>query len=143
MITYTLLALLIGGIAFIRLAPSDPTRWHTDPGTIAATDCTQPTTTNSSARVSCLRVEDPATLLAKLDSIALASPRTIRLAGSAETGRITWLSRSLLWSFPDYTTAQATRTPDGTRLDILARQRFGDHDWGVNTKRLAAWLAQL
>jgi len=143
MILYAALAVLAVAIAFVRLAPSDPARWHIDPGTIPATGCTELTTTRSGARVTCLHPDDPATLLAKLDTIALAAPRTTRLAGSAETGRITWVSRSLLWGFPDYTTAQATPTPEGTRLDILARQRFGESDLGVNAKRLGAWLAGL
>ena len=143
LIGYLALVALLGAAAFIRLAPSDPARWHTDPGTIAVTDCTRLTTARTSARVTCLRPEDPAALLAALDSTALATPRTIRLAGSAETGRITWVSRSFIWGFPDYTTAQATQTAQGTKLDILARQRFGDHDWGVNTARLQAWLSRL
>jgi hypothetical protein len=141
MIIYIVLALLVGAAAFFRLAPSDPAKWHTDPGTIAATDCRELTTTASSARVTCIRAEDPLDVLATLDSIALASVRTVRLAGSAETGRITWVSRSLIWGFPDYTTAQATAVPEGTRLDILARPRFGESDLGVNAKRLTAWLA--
>jgi hypothetical protein len=45
--------------------------------------------------------------LARLDEIALATPRTTRLAGSPDEGRITWITRSALWGFPDYTTAQA------------------------------------
>jgi len=137
------IALLIGAAAFIRLAPSDPAHWHTDPGTIPVRACGDLTTTQSGARVTCLRLEDPTTLLANLDSIALASPRTTRLAGSAETGRITWITRSFLWGFPDYTTAQATITPAGARLDVVARQRFGGSDWGVNAARLAAWLTAL
>ncbi len=142
MISYFLLIAAVGIAAYIRLAPSDPALWHTDPGTIAATDCTAITTTRGSARVTCLRAEDPAALLTRLDTIALASPRTTRLAGSAETGRITWLTRSWLMGFPDYTTAQITAGPDGTRLDILARQRFGVSDLGVNAARLTGWMAQ-
>ena len=75
--------------------------------------------------------------------IATATPRTHRLAGSPEAGRITWITRSRLWGFPDYTTAQVTQTPTGPRLDIHARLRFGRSDMGVNAARLHAWLAQL
>ena len=52
---------------------------------------------------------------------------------------MTYITRSLLWGFPDYTTAQTT--PQGTRL--YARQRFGSNDWGVNAARLRDWLAKL
>jgi len=86
-----------------------------------------------------LALPDPAAALARLDAIAMASPRTRRLAGSPAEGRITWISRSRLWGFPDYTTAEATPG----RLVIHARQRFGSDDWGVNAARLQDWLAQL
>ena len=143
MLTYLLLAMAIGAVAFVRLAPSDPARWHIDPGTGPITRCTDLVKTRSSARVTCLHARDPAALLAALDALALASPRTTRLAGSAAEGRITWISRSRLWAFPDYTTAQTTVTADGTRLDLFARARFGQYDWGVNAGRLAAWLQDL
>lgn len=143
MIIYLALAALAAAAIWIRLAPSDPARWHVDPGTIAVPDCAQLATTRTSARVSCLHKADPVALLAALDQIAIDSPRTVRLAGSAETGRITWVTRSVIWGFPDYTTAQATVTPQGTRLDILARLRFGGFDQGVNAARLRAWLAKL
>lgn len=143
MILLALCAVLIGLAAFIRLAPSDPTRWHVDPGALAVTACSQLTKTSASAQVTCVIDSDPATLMAKLDSIALATPRTVRLAGSAENGRITWVTRSLIWGFPDYTTAQATPTETGTRLDVIARLRFGGADTGVNAARLTAWLGQL
>lgn len=134
---------LVGVAAYIRLAPSDPTHWHIDPGAITVTDCSQLTKTYSSAQVTCVIDSDPATLMAQLDSIALATPRTIRLAGSAENGRITWVTRSVFWGFPDYTTAQATATETGTRLDVIARLRFGGSDLGVNAARMTAWLGQL
>lgn len=143
MLTIALIVAALAAAAYIRMAPADPARWHTDPGSLPVTDCTALTTTRSTARVTCLHPDPPAVLLARLDEIALASPRTRRLAGSAETGRITWESRSTLWGFPDYTTAQATAVPDGTRLDIQARSRFGDYDWGVNAGRLKNWLTRL
>ena len=143
MIIYIALVALAGTALWIRVAPSNAARWHVDPGTIAATDCAQLATTRTSARVTCLRDGDPVALLTALDQIALDWPRTVRLAGSAETGRITWVTRSLLWGFPDYTTAQASVTPQGARLDILARLRFGGFDQGVNAARLRAWVAKL
>ncbi|OYW47683.1 MAG: hypothetical protein B7Z31_15380, partial [Rhodobacterales bacterium 12-65-15] len=82
---------------------------------------------------------DPVDLLSRLDAIALASPRTTRLAGSVTEGRITWITRSALWRFPDYTTAEARS--DG--LFLYARQRFGSDDLGVNAARLRDWLSRL
>ncbi len=157
MILCTIFAVVIAGAAIIRLAPSDPADWHIDPTAQATTsatttlatnlqdpgDCTVLASTLSGARATCLRPEVSATLLARLDRLALATPRTTRLAGSAETGRITWVTRSLIWGFPDYTTAQTTEMPTGTRLDVLARIRFGVSDLGVNRARLTAWLGAL
>ena len=128
----------IGAMAYIRLAPSDPARWHVD---LAAGGLP------SFAHVFCIRPgtrydgkEDPKDLLARLDGIAMATPRTERLAGSAEEGRITWITRSALIGFPDYTTAQAM---DGQSFCVAGRQRFGSQDWGVNARRIGGWMQEL
>lgn len=137
-----ILILLAGAMAFIRLAPTDPALWHIslDPRPqIIATPSPDTVTTLPIGGYIDLPTADPAQTLAKLDSIALASSRTTRLAGSAETGRITWLTRSLFWGFPDYTTAEST--PQG--VTVFARQRFGAGDWGVNAARLTAWIGAL
>jgi uncharacterized protein (DUF1499 family) len=70
----------------------------------------------------------------------MATPRTRRIAGSLEEGMITWETRSRLWAFPDYTTARARAEGGQTLLDITARSRFGQYDYGVNAARLRAWL---
>ena len=132
------LALLVAGAAgYVRFAPSDPARWHVAPAG-AEGPAGEIQAVNGGATLH-LTPPDPAAVLARLDAIALATPRTLRLAGSVGEGRITWVSRSRLWGFPDYTTAQIT--PDG--LTLHARQRFGSNDWGVNAARLRDWLAQL
>ena len=82
--------------------------------------------------------------LTRLDEIALATPRTTRLAGSPEEGRITWVTRSALWGFPDYTTAQAmTHDVATSGVTLFARSRFGREDLGVNAARLRDWLSRL
>lgn len=128
---------LLGAMAFVRLAPVDAARWHVaqeardlPPGTVT------PEVGGAWLR---LPSDAPADLLARLDAIAMATPRTARLAGSVAEGRITWETRSALWGFPDYTTAELT--PEG--VVIHARLRFGREDMGVNAARLAAWQAQL
>ncbi|MFN6924093.1 MAG: DUF1499 domain-containing protein [Tabrizicola sp.] len=133
-----LLAGVVALALYVRLAPSDPARWHVTPGAggpwgeIVAGD------NSASARLG-PDVGPPGDLLARLDAIALATPRTTRLAGSVESGRITWVTRSRIWGFPDYTTAEARA--DG--LYLLARSRFGQRDLGVNAARLTDWLARL
>ena len=135
-----ILILVAGGMAFIRLAPTNPALWHIalDPRpAIIATPSPDKVTAVKTGGYVDLTSTDPTQTLAKLDSIALAFPRTTRVAGSAETGRITWVSRSLFWGFPDFTTAEST--PEG--VTVFARQRFGAGDWGVNAARLTAWLS--
>ena len=133
-----------GAMAFIRLAPTHPSVWHVPldprPLDIATPSPDQVTVFANGAYVDLTAALDQTqALLAKLDGIALATPRTLRIAGSAETGRITWQTRSAFWGFPDYTTAEST--PDGVTL--YARQRFGAGDWGVNAARLTAWISAL
>lgn len=129
-------------MAYVRLAPVTVGDWHADLAAAFAAD-TRWDTVVAEEGGALLRLTPhrgaPADLLARLDAVALATPRTRRLAGSVEEGRITWETRSALWGFPDYTTAEAR--PDG--LYVHARLRFGRSDLGVNAKRLAAWLAQL
>jgi uncharacterized protein (DUF1499 family) len=135
-----LFATIAGVAAYVRLAPSDPLRWNVEPSKAKQWDQSSSwneVITQKSGAVLRLRPNDK--LLARLDAIALATPHTIRLAGSVEQGRITWITRSPFWGFPDYTTAQ--NTPDG--LYIHARLRFGKSDLGVNAKRLREWLAKL
>jgi uncharacterized protein (DUF1499 family) len=128
-----LAALALAG--FVRLAPSDPARWHTDPSAGAAGP-------NSEVAEAVLPLA-PDAALAALDAVALATPRTRRLAGSPEEGRITWVSRSRLMGFPDYTTAAAAAVPGGSRIVVFARARFGRDDLGVNAARTGRWIAAL
>lgn len=129
------LILLLAPMVWIRLAPSDPARWHTDPSAGAAGP-------NSHVAEAVLPLA-PAAALAALDAVALATPRTRRLAGSPGEGRITWVSRSRLMGFPDYTTAAAAAVPGGSRIVIFARARFGRDDLGVNAARTGRWTAAL
>ncbi|MEL6204424.1 MAG: DUF1499 domain-containing protein [Pseudomonadota bacterium] len=142
-VLFVLLLLFAALIAWIRLAPSNPDRWHTDPGTASpglgrfvvkpeGGDITGP-----------LLSDTPTEALERLDAIALATPRTARLAGDPPEGRVTYITRSRLWGFPDYTTVAAVAVEGGTRLVIHARLRFGQSDLGVNAARVQGWLDAL
>lgn len=126
-------------LAFIRFAPADVARWHiaiaARPAVLGAPTA-QITARQGAAYLHLLGSEGA---LLRLDAIALAMPRTTRLAGSVAEGRITWVTRSRFFGFPDYTTAQQ----DGQSLTIFARQRFGGYDYGVNAARLRLWAAAL
>lgn len=138
-----LMGLIVAGAVYVRIAPSDPDRWHETfypkpPDTYPAAD---------GFRI-VRQIDDPAAVLSRLDSIIMATPRTERLAGSVDEGLITYITRSRLWGFPDYTTVYAG--PDdtieggfGPLLKIDGRLRFGKADLGVNRARIEGWLAQL
>lgn len=139
------LVLLIGvAMLYVRLAPSKPDAWHTDPTAATAPArggwLIRPEGGNGPTPVF---ATNPAALLAALDTVAMGTPRTLRLAGSVEGGRITYISRSRLWGFPDYTTVTTVAVGEGAAPVIWARQRFGAEDLGVNRARTERWLTQL
>lgn len=121
---------VIGVGAYIRLAPSDAGIWHVTPIGAANQDYQ-----GGVVRV----VEAGPDGLARLDAIARATPRTTVLAGSVQEGMITYVTRTKIIGFPDYSTAQQ----DGDTLRIHARLRFGRSDFGVNRNRVDGWLAGL
>jgi uncharacterized protein (DUF1499 family) len=132
--------LAAAGLAYIRLAPSDPSVWHVDP--LAA-----PSPGQAGARISPPRApvfaEAPAELMARLDAAILADPRTKRLAGSVEALHATYIVRSRLIGFPDYASVRVLPEGEGATLAILARSRFGGYDWGTNRARIDRWMAAL
>jgi uncharacterized protein (DUF1499 family) len=151
---WALLAALVGFAAYVRLAPSDPARWHSDPSAgwpaqaqtaMTPLGTTSKIVTTLNSAIASVEAQGPDwAALKRLDEIALATPRTVRLAGSPEEGRITWVTRSALWGFPDYTTAQAVTHDVATSgVTIFARSRFGRSDLGVNAARLQDWVGKL
>lgn len=127
MVFYIILLVIFGGLAFIRLAPSNPAVWHVDPKVTADQDLT------GGVR---RRVPAGADGFDQLNAIVLATPRTDLLAGSADEGFATYVTRSKWFGFPDYTTV---KQDDGV-LEIWARLRFGKSDMGVNKARVDGWL---
>jgi len=118
---------VIAILAFVRLAPSEPMRWHQMPGSITDRDLE-----GGAMR----RAEGD---LGALDSIIRDTPRTRVLAGTVEQGMVTYVTRSRIIGFPDYTTVRQ----DGDMLEIYGRLRFGRSDMGVNAARIDRWLGRL
>lgn len=119
-----LVVFVAGLMAYVRLAPSDPGRWHRP---IEGSD--DQDFEGGVLRLSLLDI-------ATIDRIAQNWRRTEVVAGSVAEGRITYVTRSALWGFPDYTTVEAR----DAGVAIYARLRFGRSDLGVNGKRVTAWL---
>ncbi|KIN72818.1 DUF1499 domain-containing protein [Sulfitobacter guttiformis] len=123
MVWLILVLAVVAGMAFIRLAPSDVSRWHRPIGEAENTDGE-----GWSGRV----VQSSPGLLSDLHQGMLALPRTELLSGGVGEGRLTYITRSKLMGFPDYTTIEQ----DGDQIKLYARLRFGKSDMGVNGKRL-------
>ncbi|KAF0674921.1 DUF1499 domain-containing protein [Profundibacterium mesophilum] len=140
-----ILAAIALAMVLIRLAGSEASRWHVDPA-LAASGREGGWTLRPEGgdAVGPRARAAPEALLRMLDEIALEEPRTRRLAGSPGEGRITYVTRSLLFGFPDYTTVAAVPHPDGGHTVLLdGRLRFGKSDLGVNRARAKRWMERL
>lgn len=126
-------ALAIGAAAWVRLAPTDPPRWHQRP------DAPLGDTSAPGAFIAVRAVADPAATLAEADRVIRATPRTHAIAGGVAEGMVTYQTRSALWGFPDYTTVWA----GGDRIGFHGRLRYGGSDMGVNERRIRGWLDRL
>jgi len=121
---------LVGLGLWVRLAPSDPARWHVPIKGDKDKDF----------KGGVLRViAGDAARFAALDEIIRGTARTHGLAGSVAEGRVSYVTRSKLWRFPDYTTVELR----GDQIAIYGRLRFGRSDMGVNRARVSGWLKAL
>jgi uncharacterized protein (DUF1499 family) len=82
----------------------------------------------------------PAELYSALRRVALAQPRTWQQVAYDDRMQAHFVARSAMFNFPDLIAAQVN--PDGT-LILWSRSVYGRGDFGVNRKRLQAWLAAL
>jgi len=128
---YILIGIVVLSLVYVRVAPSDPARWHRP---ISAQDAGETTGRNSYLVVKSGVTPDQ---FAHLVAVAGAASRTESLDGDESSGLFTFVTRSRLIGFPDYTTIQLV----GDVLSIQARSRFGYGDGGVNRARVLAWLA--
>ena len=127
---YFLLFLAVAGMILFRVAPTDADRWHVS---ISETE-------NADHIFGVTRViEGSPEKLEAFDASFLLEPRTKILAGTVNTGHITYVTHSAFWGFPDYTTVQLV----GDELRIFARLRFGRSDLGVNRTRIDRVLSIL
>ena len=123
-----LIFIVLFAMAYVRVAPLDPQRWHVP--IVASTD---EDLTGGAVRVIS---GDDATFKA-LDVEAQNLKRTRVLAGSLAEGRITYVTRSFFFGFPDLTTIEHT----AGEIRLYGRLRFGRSDMGVNRNRLERLIA--
>jgi uncharacterized protein (DUF1499 family) len=124
----------LGLLAYIRLAPFHTTRWHVDPFTTMAPK-------DGGVLEVFPSTLSPQDTYEALTSVALSTDRTRVLVQTPNDHHISFITRSLVFGFPDVTTVSVRAGEAGTEVAILARLRFGKSDMGVNAKRVAAWRA--
>ncbi|MDD7969604.1 DUF1499 domain-containing protein [Roseinatronobacter alkalisoli] len=139
-----ILLLAVAVTAYIRLAPSDPARWHEDPRLVA-----RPKTPNfhlirmvGGDAMPPVFQTSPESLAARLDDIARGDGAQL-LAGSVAQGHMTYVTRTPIMGYPDYTTVLIEPAGEGAALLAFARARFGHSDMGHNRARLNRWIATL
>jgi len=85
-----------------------------------------------------------AVLFAAIQAVATGQARTFPQADFAVQMQADWVVRSAVFNFPDLVTAQVQ--PHGghaSTLVLYSRSVYGYSDFGVNHKRVQAWLAAL
>ena len=137
--------LLVGvvALAYVRLAPTEPERWHKQ---AYPSGMGERLGKKSYVWREAVEGDGAAQLQAMVDVVA-RTPRTTVVAGSVDARQITFVSRSQVFGFPDYTTigVYEGRVEDGVQVyfEIYARARFGGSDLGVNAKRVRGWLSAI
>jgi uncharacterized protein (DUF1499 family) len=123
MFFYLIVLAAVAFVIYVRIAPTEPAQWHISIDADADKDM----------KGGAIRIVTKADDTMKtLDQTISGLARTTLLAGSAEEGHVTYVTRSKWIGFPDYTTIEAS----GETIKMFARLRFGRADLGVNAARL-------
>lgn len=135
MIFWLIVIALLVLLAYLRVAPTDLARWHQKaPGEAMGE------TRGQNSMIWRVPAED--NLLRRYDAVIRQTPRTEQIAGSLADGQITYVTRSALMGYPDYTTL-GLYGDNPPYVEVYSRSRFGRSDLGVNAKRVAGWRAQV
>lgn len=123
-----LVVLIVVFMAYVRFSPMPMARWHVPIQSTASANYP-----GGAVRV----LAGDAGVLTQFDRALAALPRTQLLAGSPAQGRITYITRSAFFGFPDITTLELR----DDEVALYGRLRFGLSDMGVNRKRLEGLIA--
>lgn len=138
MLFWIIVIALVALVAYVRIAPIEPARWH-----VQAEGQKLGKTQAANSYIWRAPVEgDGAETLAKLDRAIMQTPRTEVVAGSLAEGQVTYVTRTKLMGYPDFTTIGVYGAVP-RYVEVYGRSRFGRSDLGVNAKRVNGWLAQI
>lgn len=139
------IGIFVALIVYVRLAPNDAGTVHVQaqvrgPGDYPSADGFIAVRQITAA---------PSDVLKVIAQAAMDTDRTTVLAGTVDDGMITFVTRSKVVGFPDYTTVSIIPSETdgldnaGPLLMINARLRYGKSDMGVNKRRVQSWLSAL
>jgi len=84
------------------------------------------------------------TLFALVQQVAAGQPRTYEAAKFPDRLQVHYVARSAVFNFPDLIMVQVRQEgPDNSDLIVYSRSLYGQSDFGVNRKRIEAWLTAL
>lgn len=139
--SWLLVMIAISGLIYVRFSAHDTALVHVMPPTGATTD--SPVINEGSASFLYLSENKPESLWDNISSVVLSTPRTQKIAGSEKSGMITYVTRTRVFGFPDYTTILVSQNAEKTQVRMFGRLRFGRSDFGVNAARLKGWVLAL
>jgi len=155
-IAITAIVALLGAVYMIRNVTHDPEVWHVDPLTVPTPSTPnsfrlvpviegyEPVTQERIDRESPIYDANPALISQAFDEFVLRQPRTQRIAGTPETGWMTYVQQSEMMRFPDYISVLFLDLGNGqSTVAIFSRSRYGHSDLNVNAQRIDKWLEPL
>lgn len=83
------------------------------------------------------------TAWASLRMLGEAEPRCWKMAEWPDRRQVQWVVRSRLGNFPDLVNGQVVPLVGGSGVFLYSRSLIGYYDFGVNSRRIAAWRARL
>lgn len=122
-------------VAYARFVPASVTKYHQMPAFGAPGGEEYWEGFKSVRRIT----QDAETVLTAVQQMTEQKKRTVLFAGSVDEGMLTFVSRTPVFGFPDYTTVAV----QGDLIVIYGRLRFSYYDGGVNKARVRKWLDAL
>lgn len=143
MIMLLALGVIVAAFVYVRLAPHDAAAVHVQAEPRAPGDYPAAGGFIAVRQITA----SPEDVLQALTQVAMETDRTVALMGTVDAGMVTFVTRSKVMGFPDYTTVSiipaGTIDNAGSLLMIEGRLRYGKSDLGVNKARIEGWLAAL
>lgn len=142
-LTVLLLLSCLGLAIFMRFVPMSAERWHIDPS--SAIPPNSPNFVLLAGQDAVLRDGEAGMIAEQIDARARALGMQM-IAGSTDSGFMTYVTRSRLFGFPDAIsikiTPEAAQTGEArSRIEIFSRSRFGYDDLGANQAHITKLLA--